>query len=138
MDVGNKDCEFAVDISTSSSLLADQREIGDFLRTHYHRLRYLKITGDIPFRLDLDLTGSTIVNLKAVVPNDEVSSVPTVAAVMKFDIEEMDSWSDSDNSVELDVFDCTPHRPPFVLHHLDESDDYGYDSGYEVVFSPAC
>ena len=55
---------FAIIISTSVDLLADQRQIGKFIRDNSHRICYLSISGHTEiFRLDPFLIGTSYANL---------------------------------------------------------------------------
>lgn len=57
--------DFAIIISTSVDLLADQRQIGKFIRDNSHRISYLSISGHTEiFRLDPFLIGTSYTNLK--------------------------------------------------------------------------
>jgi hypothetical protein len=138
MDPTNKGCEIVVDISTTPALIADQREIGNFLRDHYSRLHQLKISGDRPFHLDLYVTGNTTVNLKKAVNDDAKFATQTHDNVTAMNnLNAIASWSESDNdrSGNESDSDCDSmaHSPPLVMaprFFVGKSDnnDSGYDS----------
>ena len=138
MDADNKGYEIAIEIVTSRTLVAHEQEIGNFIRIHLSRLQYLKISGDFPFHLDLSLTNSTMVVKQADASTS--AHTPCVSNDMGCTLEEIDSWSESDESGQEadDTDDSLPHSPPLVPRRLDDSDDdSGYDSECGIDFTQA-